>query len=117
MHDFKELRVWNRSMDMVSQVYKLLSGMPITEQFGLTSQMRRCSVSIASNVAEGSGRFSSKDFQRFLSMAYGSCNELETQLILSNRLGYLEEYMTTPIVNDLNDLRKMIYRLRKSMDN
>jgi four helix bundle protein len=117
MHDFKELRVWNRSMDMVSQVYKLLNGMPITEQFGLTSQMRRCSVSIASNVAEGSGRFSSKDFQRFLSMAYGSCNELETQLILSNRLGYLEEYMTTPIVNDLNDLRKMIYRLRKSMDN
>ena len=102
---------------MVSQVYKLLSGMPITEQFGLTSQMRRCSVSIASNVAEGSGRFSSKDFQRFLSMAYGSCNELETQLILSNRLGYLEEYMTTPIVNNLNDLRKMIYRLRKSMDN
>ena len=116
MHDFKELRVWNKSMDVVSQVYRLLRGMPSIEQFGLTSQMRRCSVSIASNVAEGSGRFSSKDFQRFLGMAYGSCNELETQLILSNRLGYLEECSTTPIVNDLNDLRKMIYRLRKSMD-
>lgn len=103
-------------MDVVFQVYTLLIHMPSIERFGLTSQMQRCSVSIPSNVAEGSGRFSSKDFQRFLSIAYGSCNELETQLILSNRLGYFEECLTSPIISEINELRRMIYRLRISID-
>jgi len=116
MHDFKGLRVWVNAMDMVEQVYRLLNAMPISEQYGLSSQMQRCAVSIPSNIAEGSGRYSAKEFRRFLGIAYGSCNELETQLLLSTRLDYLQKVKVDPIIRQLDELRQMIYRLRKSLE-
>ena len=87
----KELVVWQKSMDLVVLIYELTSKFPKSELFGITSQMRRASVSIPSNIAEGWGRKSSKEYQQFMSIAYGSTLELETQLILSKRLKLAEE--------------------------
>jgi four helix bundle protein len=86
MNKYKELKVWQRSVDLATTVYQLTKHFPSDERFGLTSQINRSVVSIASNIAKGSGRGSKKDFSRFLSMAYGSAYELETQIIISNNL-------------------------------
>ena len=86
MHNFKELEVWNNSMDLATSIYKVTEFFPQEERFGITSQMRRASVSIPSLIAEGAGRNTNKDFANFIGMAIGSCYELETQLILSSRL-------------------------------
>ena len=84
-HNFKELLVWKKSIDLVKSVYQLTSSLPTEEKFGLISQMNRSSVSIPSNIAEGSGRTSSKEFLYFLNIAISSSYELETQLIISNQ--------------------------------
>lgn len=87
----KELVVWQKSMDLVVLIYELTSKFPKSELFGITSQMRRAAISIPSNIAEGWGRKSSKEYLQFMSIAYGSALELETQLILSKRLKLAEE--------------------------
>jgi four helix bundle protein len=86
---YQQLVVWQQSMQLVTDIYKVTAVFPEVERFGLVSQMRRASVSIPSNIAEGSGRGSDKDFRRFLLNARGSLNELDTQLILSERLGFI----------------------------
>ena len=86
----KDLEVWNTSMDLVVDVYKLTKDFPSEEKFSLVDQMRRAAVSIPSNIAEGAGRIFSKQFSYFLSIAMGSTCELETQFILSHRPGFLE---------------------------
>ena len=83
MHNYLELNVWKKARVLVKKVYELTAEFPTDERFGLISQLRRCSVSIPSNIAEGSGRGSNKDFARFLSISMGSAFELETQLWLS----------------------------------
>ena len=90
MHNFKKLQIWNLSMDLAADVYKATEGFPKTEIYGITNQIRKSAVSIPSNMAEGSGRGSNPDFIRFLNYSYGSTCELETQLILGNRLGFME---------------------------
>ena len=89
MGDYKELEAWRLSMDLVEAVYKLTTSFPKEELFGLTSQMRRASISIPSNIAEGASRAGSKEFLQFLHIARGSASELETQLLLAERIGYL----------------------------
>ena len=79
MHNYKELKVWQKAVQLSTAVYSLCSELPAEEKYGLKSQMQRCSVSIASNIAEGAGRNSNKEFKYFLSIANGSCYELETQ--------------------------------------
>ncbi|WP_447529203.1 four helix bundle protein [Vreelandella sp. TE19] len=91
MRKHQELRVWQQAMDLVEEVYRLTAKFPSNEKFGLTSQLRRAAVSIPSNIAEGAARGSSKDFIRFLFIARGSLSEIETQLLISLRLGYLED--------------------------
>ena len=86
MHNYKELKVWQKSMDLTVKVYQLTSMFPDSEKYNLTSQARRSSVSIPSNIAEGAGRHTKADFSRFLDIAYGSSSELDTQLILSHDL-------------------------------
>ncbi|RIK75877.1 MAG: four helix bundle protein [Planctomycetota bacterium] len=78
-------------MDLAQLVYQLTNTFPVDERFTLTSQLRRCATSIPSNIAEGQGRYSQPDFKRFLSIAHGSVRELETQILLAERLGYLED--------------------------
>jgi len=82
MHNFKDLKVWQKSMDLAIDIYKATSLFPRDEKFGLVSQIKRCSVSIPSNIAEGSGRGSDKEFNHFLNISQGSAFELETQLII-----------------------------------
>lgn len=82
MRNFRELDIWNLSRDLVKEIYLLMKYMPEEEKFGLTSQIKRSAISIASNIAEGCAKKSNKDFSRFLEISLGSCYELETQLIL-----------------------------------
>ena len=104
-HNFRELNVWKRSMDLVRNVYVLTSDLPEDERFGLKSQVNRCAVSIPSNIAEESGRGTNKDFSRFLDISLGSSYELETQLILTHDLFKIE---TDKIIQELNEVQKMI---------
>ena len=93
----QELEVWNKSMELVTNIYLITGNFPKEELYGLVSQMRRCAVSIPSNIAEGCSRFSDKETLKFLSIALGSISELETQLIISQNIGYInsvEELMT-----------------------
>ncbi len=86
MHNFRELKIWQRSMDFVVQVYKITKEFPAEEKYGLISQQRRSAVSIPSNISEGAGRGTNPQFKHFLEISMGSCNELITQIELSNRL-------------------------------
>lgn len=115
MHNFKELKIWNRAMDMVVEVYKTTEKFPPEEKYGITSQIRRSAVSVPSNVAEGAGKNSDKDFVRFLSIAQGSSYELQTQLILSQRLGFINKDNCDAIVNDISEIQKMNYRFQESL--
>jgi four helix bundle protein len=85
---FRDLKVWQRSIDLAEDVYRLTAGFPASEMYGLSSQMRRASVSIPSNIAEGWGRRSRKDYGRFVLVARGSNDELQTQLVIAARLGF-----------------------------
>jgi four helix bundle protein len=87
---YQDLRVWQQSMDLTTAVYAMSLSFPKAEQFGLTSQMRRAAVSIPSNIAEGKGRNGDKEFRLFLFHARGSLLELETQILIAGRLGYID---------------------------
>ena len=85
-----DLKLWQESMQLVEGVYRLTSAFPDGERYGLISQMRRAAVSVPSNIAEGAGRSGEKEFLKFLSISRGSLSELETQLLLASRLGYMD---------------------------
>ena len=76
MHNFRELKIWQRSMNLAEEVYKIVADFPKEERFGLASQIKRCAVSIPSNISEGAGRSTNKQFKQFLQISMGSCNEL-----------------------------------------
>ncbi len=108
-----KLQVWQRSIAFVTKIYQLTETFPESELYGLINQMRRAAVSIASNIAEGAGRNSKKEFHRFLSIAQGSIAELETQLIISKNLGYCSDIKN--LLNELDEISKMIIGLMKSL--
>lgn len=112
-HNFRELKIWQEAMQIVKSVYFLTSQLPSDEKFGLTSQINRSSVSIPSNIAEGSGRTSNKEFIHFLNISLSSSFELETQLILSNELFNIEVENT---LKKINELQKMIVGFKKTLD-
>ena len=115
MHNFKNLKIWQKSRVLVKEVYLVTRDFPIEEKFGLASQIRRSAYSIPSNIAEGSGRNSNKDFSRFLEIALGSAFELETQLILAYDIDYLTEKELTDIQKILQEIQKMIYKFKISI--
>ena len=102
----KDLAVWKESIKLVKEVYLLLKGFPSYEQFGICSQMRRAAVSIPSNIAEGAGRNNDKELVRLCYIAQGSLAELETQLIISEELGYFKS--DNNIFNQLSTVRKIL---------
>ena len=114
MHNFKDLRVWQKSIDLTTDVYKLLASFPTDEKFGLISQLKRAAVSVPSNIAEGAGRNSNKEFSHFLSISLGSLFELETQLIISKNLNLINSDSLSEINNKISELQKMIFSLKKS---
>lgn len=115
MHNFKELKVWQKSRMLTTEVYNLTRKLPKDEKFGLISQMDRAVVSISSNIAEGSGRGSNRDFRRFLNYSLGSAYELETQMILSYDLGFMSENDFSEISEKITEVQKMIFGFRKSL--
>lgn len=115
MHDYKKLNVWKESIELITEVYKTTSKFPSTEKFGLVSQINRCAVSIASNIAEGAGRNTDGEFRQFLGTAKGSSYELETQLIVSNNLGYISAEELNDLIEKLGYVQKMIHNLIKSL--
>ncbi|MBS1493160.1 MAG: four helix bundle protein [Bacteroidetes bacterium] len=115
MHDYKKLNVWKESIELITEVYKTTSEFPSTEKFGLISQINRCAVSIASNIAEGAGRNTDGEFRQFLGTSKGSSYELETQLIVSNNLGYISIEELNILIEKLEYDQKMIHNLIKSL--
>ena len=112
----RDLDVWKKSIDLVTLIYKHTADNPKEEMYGLTSQIRRCAVSIPSNIAEGSARTTKKDFSHFLAIALGSAAELETQLIISRNLGFLQDTVLDDLVLELTSIRRMTLGLRKSIN-
>lgn len=103
-------------MEISLLIYKITNGFPNEEKYGLTSQIRRCAVSIPSNIAEGSSRNSNKEFARFLSISIGSSFELETQLMLSKELNFISESDFNSLEINLNEIQKMLNSFIKSLN-
>lgn len=108
MQNFKELRIWQKSVDLVALIYKVTKRFPDEEKFGLTNQMRRCAVSIPSNIAEGHMRTTNKVFKQFISIARGSCAELETQSLIANRLGFITQQQYQELDEKITEVAKML---------
>ena len=113
---YRDLEVWQKSMDLAVEIYELSKQLPSTENYALADQMRRAVVSIPSNIAEGHGRGTEREFQRFLAIANGSCAELQTQLLLSERIGYLSHEQTKTSLLLTESIMKMLYSLSKSLN-
>ena len=108
---YKDLIVWQKAIDLVVEVYKLTDNFPKAEMYNLTSQMRRSSISIPSNIAEGRRRGSKKDYRQFLIIAFGSGAELETQIIISKKLSYVKTENFQKIDELLEEIMKMLNRM------
>ena len=108
MRDFRKMLIWERSLRFVTTTYSFTKLFPDDERFGLISQMRRAAVSISSNIAEGSARNSDIEFKRFLEIALGSAFELETQLIVSAEMNYLNIEKFNEYLSELQEIQKMI---------
>jgi len=117
IHNFKELLVWQKAMDVAVFTYQLTGFFPKEEKYGLISQVQRCAVSIPSNIAEGSGRVSNKEFQHFISIAMGSSFELETQVILAFRFNYITKEQLDEFETFITPIQKMSFGLYNSLNN
>ncbi len=115
MHRFKELKVWQKSVDLAVDIYRITKNFPSEEKFGIISQMRRCGVSIPSNIAEGAGRNTNGEFIHFLGIAEGSANELETQAIISQRLDFLSEDELLKVETSVTEIKNMLFSFKKSL--
>jgi four helix bundle protein len=120
MGDYRSLSVWQKAMNLSEKIYRATANYPAIEKYGLADQMRRASVSIASNIAEGYGRGTDNEFIHFLSFSKGSSNELETQIELSYRFGYVNDEAYNTLLYYNSEVNKMlaslIYRRKNKMD-
>ena len=112
---YKDLIVWQKAMDLVVEAYRITTRFPTDERFGLTIQIRRAAVSVPSNIAEGQGRGPTQDFIRFLSIARGSLQEVDTQLLLAARLGFLPQGDYDRLADLIVEVAKMINGLIRSI--
>ena len=115
MRPHQNLDAWKMSVELVLAVYKKSDRFPKEERFGLTSQIRRAAVSIPANIAEGAGRRSTKEFAHFLSNSQGSASELETELIIAHRLGYLDETTCAQLISELERSGRLITGLSRHL--
>jgi four helix bundle protein len=113
--NFKDLKIWQKSMELAKVIYQATNSFPAKETYGIISQMRRSAVSVPSNIAEGFMRRHNKEFKQFLYIAIGSLAELETQVLLSEELGFLKKDNNKDIQADINELNKMIMSLIKCL--
>ncbi len=116
-HNFKKLIIWQKSMDLSDMIYSYTEGLPTNEKYNLIDQLNRCSVSIPSNIAEGSGKRTKIHFAEFLSTALTSSYEAETQLLICQRRKYGNEKELMKILDFVIELQKMIYNFRETVLN
>lgn len=116
MHNFKELKIWQKGRSFVKDIYLTVAKFPLEERFALTLQMKRAAISIPSNVAEGAGRGTEKEFARFLDIANGSAFELETQIYLAFDLEFINEEKLNILIDKIEEIEKMIYGFKKSLN-
>ena len=115
MHQFEKLKIWQKAMDVAVHFYEISSLLPNDEKFNLIHQIKKCAVSIPSNIAEGSGRNSDKEFMHFLGIANGSTFELITQLILAKRLNLVNEDLIQPTINQLVEVSNMNFSFQRAL--
>ena len=115
MHDFRKLEVWKSSMRLAVEIYNLTREFPKEEQYGIISQIRRAAISIPSNIAEGAGRNQIGEFVHFIGIATGSSYELETQLMISYKVGFLDSINFKTLIEQLHFIQKQLYSLKKSL--
>jgi len=108
LRDFKNLQVWCKSHELTLEIYRVTNGFPKHELYGITNQIRRASVSIPANIAEGCGRFSEAELARFLQIAMGSASEVHYFLILTHDLGYLQRAKFEFLTKNINEIQKML---------
>jgi len=116
IESYRDLQVWQRGVDLTERIYQATQPFPPDERFGLVAQLRRAAVSIPSNIAEGWGRMSTAEFIRFLSIAHGSLTEVETQVIVSRRLGFIDESVKRRVLDETTVERKMLRALIRSLE-
>ena len=115
MFRFEKLDVWHRAIEFADTAYSITKNFPVDERFGLTSQMRRAAVSVSSNIAEGSGRVSDKDFARFIEIAYSSLMEVVSQSVIAQRQGLMNEEQQQSVKQQALELARMLSGLRKRL--
>lgn len=115
MQNYKDLLVWKRAHEFTLHIYQLVLSFPKEEMYNLTSQLKRSSLSIAINIAEGTGRFSQKDLAHFLQISLGSCHEVEYLLLLSRDLGFIENDIYDALNNEINEIKAMLISLIKKV--
>lgn len=116
MKDFRSLKVWERAHQFTLETYRTTARFPREELYGLTSQMRRCSVSIGANIAEGCGKRGNNEFHRFLQIASGSASELDYHLLLAKDLGFLPAEDYQRLTKDLSEMRRMLTLLLQKVN-
>lgn len=114
-HNFKNLKVWQKAVELAVKIYRVTGVFPSEQKFGLTSQMRRSSVSIASIIAEGTAKSTTKSFSNSLDISLGESFELETQIIIAFQIGLLTETQNNELVNEVKEIQKMISGLNDSI--
>ena len=116
INDYKDLIVWQKSMDLTCEIYKITKSLPSEERYCLVDQMRRAVISVPSNISEGYGRSSRNEFSRFLSIAHGSLRELETQIIICQRLNYLDNQITLNILSKISEVGRLLGGLKSKLN-
>jgi four helix bundle protein len=115
MRNFREMIIWNESIELTVEVYKVIQLLPKEEEYGLKSQLRRASVSMPSNIAEGCSRSSQKDFKRFLEYSLGSAFEVETDIVVAQRLLMISELQHAPLLDTMHILQRQISALMNKL--
>jgi len=112
----RDLIAWQKAVDLVARCYEITKAFPASEQFGLTSQIRRAAVSVAANIAEGKGRGTTNELIRFLTIANGSLTELDTHFVVAERLGFINDSTLREVVGQIEEVGRIVTGLRKSLD-
>jgi four helix bundle protein len=115
VQSYRDLRVWNTAVELTLEVYKITESLPLSERFGLTTQLRRAAISVASNIAEGHARSTRGEYRNFVSIARGSVVEIEVQLFLAEQLGYVESPMLIKAREYCNAISRMITNLKRAL--
>lgn len=116
MHNYKNLHIWQEGIKLARRIYEVTSTFPANEKFGVVSQMTRAAVSIPSNIAEGAGRNSKKEFANFLSIAVGSIFELHTQIVICEQIGYIDEKTAQELDNQTFTLQQQITAFKQKLE-